>query len=58
MKNKYKFFSIRFSEEEWNVMKKLKKNYGINLSASVKIFFKQKLEQLENVNSNIQNKTQ
>ena len=55
MKNKYRFFSIRFSSEEWNVLQKLKKEHGINLSASIKIFFKQKLEQLEknNVNSNL-----
>ena len=53
-KNTYRFFSIRFNSEEWDIMQKLKKNHGINLSASIKIFFKQKLEELEkNVNSNI-----
>lgn len=46
-KDTYKFFSIRFNSEEWNVMQKLKKNHGINLSASIKLFFKKKLEELE-----------
>jgi len=46
-KDKYRFFSIRFNSEEWEVMQKLKKKHGINLSASIKIFFEQKLEQLE-----------
>ena len=59
MKDKYRFFSIRFNQEEWDVLRKLKKEHGINLSASIKIFFKQKLEQLEktNVNINLQNIT-
>ena len=49
-KETYRFFSIRFNSEEWNIMQKLKKNHGINLSASIKIFFKQKLEELEKAN--------
>ena len=54
-KDKYRFFSIRFNSEEWNIMQELKKKHGINLSASIKIFFKNKLEELikTNVNSNI-----
>jgi len=46
-KDKYRFFSIRFNLEEWEIMQKLKKKHGINLSASIKIFLEQKLDQLE-----------
>jgi len=51
---KYRFFSIRFNQKEWDILQKLKKEHGINISGTIKIFFQQKLEQLEkNVNSNI-----
>lgn len=51
-KDKFRFFSIRFNSEDWNVMQELKNKHGINLSASIKIFFKQKLDQLNQLEKN------
>ena len=51
MKEKYRFFSIRFNQAEWDMMQTLKKKHGINLSATVKIILKEKLDKLENEQS-------
>jgi hypothetical protein len=42
-------FSIRFNEEERDTLRRLKEEYGINISGSVKIFLKEKLAQLDNL---------
>jgi hypothetical protein len=40
-------FSIRVNKEEREVLRKLKYEHGINISGTVKIFLKEKLEELD-----------
>lgn len=40
-------FSIRVNKEEREVLRKLKYGHGINISGTVKIFLKEKLEELD-----------
>ena len=48
MKQNYKStFTMKLTQEELIVLQRLKKDYGINLSATAKILFKQKLEHLD-----------
>ena len=39
--------SIRFDEAEREIIRKLKENYGFNISGIIKIFLKDKLRQME-----------
>lgn len=46
-KNKFMAFSIRVNPEERNVLRRLKYEHGVNISGTVKIFLREKLEQLD-----------
>jgi len=49
MKTKEKFYmlSIRMTESERESFRRLKDEHGINISGTVKIFLREKLEQLD-----------
>jgi len=49
MKEKDKFLtlSIRFNEEDREIIRKLKDDYGFNISGIIKIFLREKLRQAE-----------
>jgi hypothetical protein len=54
-KNKHKsHFSFRTNEEEFEVIRKLKEEYGINLSGAFKMFLRKYLKVLEDNDKNIQ----
>jgi len=44
--------SIRFDEAEREIIRKLKENYGFNISGIIKIFLKDKLRQMEFMGKN------
>jgi hypothetical protein len=46
-KDKFLTLSIRFNKEEREVVKKLKENYGFNISGIIKIFLREKLSRVE-----------
>lgn len=48
-KDKYLTLSIRFNEEDRGIIRKLKDDYGFNISGIIKIFLKEKLRQMENM---------
>ena len=54
MKNKDKFLtlSIRFNEAEREVIRKLKEDYGFNISGIIKIGLRDRLRQVEGINKN------
>lgn len=45
-------FSIRVDDEEREVLRRLKYEYGINISGTVKIFLKEKLKQFDELKKN------
>lgn len=47
MKKQEKFLtlSIRFNEEDREIIRKLKEEYGFNISGIIKIFLREKLKQ-------------
>ena len=51
MKTKYRKnltqFNIRVNEQEYEIIKKLRENHAINLSAAFKIFLKNLLKNME-----------
>ncbi len=40
-------FNIRVNKEEYEIVRKLKEDYAINLSGAFKLFLKEMLERLE-----------
>ncbi len=42
-------FNIRVNEEEYEMVKKLKENYAINISGAFKLFLKEMLDKLEKI---------
>lgn len=51
MKNKsFTTISIRFNNEEQELVRKLKDEHGVNICGMIKLLLKKKLEQLENAN--------
>ena len=48
MKKKRLELNVRFNQNEWKMLRKLKEKYAINISAAIKIFLGQKLQQMEN----------
>lgn len=46
-KDKFLTLSIRFNQEEREIVRKLKDVYGFNISGIIKIFLKDKLEKME-----------
>ena len=49
MKKQDKFLtlSIRFNEEDREIIRKLKDDYGFNISGIIKIFLREKLQRME-----------
>jgi hypothetical protein len=49
MKKQDKFLtlSIRFNEEDREIVRKLKEDYGFNISGIIKIFLRDKLRQMK-----------
>jgi len=51
-KDKFLTLSIRFSEEDREIIRKLKDDYGFNISGVIKIFLRDKLDQMESIKRN------
>ena len=49
MKKQDKFLtlSIRFNKDERDIIRRLKEDYGFNISGIIKIFLREKLRQME-----------
>jgi len=53
-KHSFRTISIRFNNEEQDIIYKLKEKHGVNICGMIKILLKNKLEQLDNnVDTNI-----
>lgn len=46
-------FNIAMNEEQFKILRKLKENYGINITGCFKIFLEQYLKQLESKGVNL-----
>jgi len=51
-KDKFLTLSIRFNNDEREVIRKLKEDYGFNISGIIKIFLREKLSQMNNAKTN------
>jgi post-segregation antitoxin (ccd killing protein) len=46
-KRKFRAFAIMLNDEESQILRRLRCDYGINISRTIKIIMKEKLEQLD-----------